>query len=299
MTTAISPISRQMSKPYLSLQEFKNAPTALDYGNIVAGGSQGAQDAELTNAITRASSWIDQYCNQIIGATVDTEQQRTRLRPDGTIRLHPKYFPIVALTALSYGFTPLNSDQNVAADCSVAWLEEQEIIFPYAQLSNSWSSQGALSFGMPSNARAETYVRYSYINGYANALTASSVLAGATTITLDDGTGIVPGEQLTIYDGVSTERITVDASYVFDSNTVPLTSPLQYAHAAGISVSALPAAIKEAAILVTSAYLKIRGDASLVLGVTTRPGEQIDGSQKVGSDIAHAKELLLPFRRIR
>lgn len=298
-TPAISPITRQQSAPYLSLAEFKNAPTALDYGNIVAGGNQAAQDAELTNAITRASSWIDQYCNQIIGATVDTEQQRVRLRPDGTIRIHPKYHPVVALTALSYGFTPLNQDQNVAADCSIAWLEEQEIIFPYAQMSNSWSSQGALSFGMPSNSRAETYVRYSYINGYANTLLAANVLAGATSITVQNGTGLVAGESIKIFDGASTENITVDASYTFGSTTVPLAAPLAYAHSAGVSVSALPAAIKEAAILVTSAYLKIRGDASLVLGVTTRPGEQIDGSQKVGSDIAHAKELLLPFRRIR
>lgn len=299
MTTAISPITRQQSTPYLSLAEFKNAPTALDYGNIVAGGNQAAQDAELTNAITRASSWIDQYCNQVIGATLDTEQQRVRLQRDGTLRIHPKYHPVVALTALSYGFTPQPSAQIAATDVSIAWLEEQSIIFPYSQLATSWSSQGALSFGMPSNANALTYVRYTYINGYANTLLAADALAGATSITVSNPTGIIPGEGIKIFDGASTENIVVDSSYTFGSATVPLSVPLTYAHATGVSVSALPAAIKEAAILVTSAYLKIRGDASLVLGVTTRPGEQIDGSQKVGSDIAHAKELLLPFRRIR
>ena len=117
MATAISPIIRQVSRPYLSLAEFKNAPTALDYGNLVVGGNQAAQDAELTNAITRASSWIDQYCNQIIGATADTEQQRTRIRPDGTIRFHPKYFPLIALTAFSWGATPnsLVASQDGAA----------------------------------------------------------------------------------------------------------------------------------------------------------------------------------------
>ena len=299
MATAISPITRQYSTPYLSLDEFKNAPTALDYGNIVAGGNQAAQDKELSNAITRASSYIDQFCNQVIGATNDTEQQRVRLRPDGTFRLHPKYFPVVALTSLSYGFTPLAQDQNVATDCSIAWLEEQEIIFPYAQMSNSWSSQGPLSFGMPSASRAETYVRYSYVNGYTNTNLAANVLAGATSITVADADGIVAGQSIKIYDGANTENVVVGSTYTFGSTTVPLTAPLQFAHTTGASFSSLPAAVKQAAILITGAFLKIRGDASLTMAVTNTPSAQADGNQRVSSDIALAEEMLKPFRRIR
>lgn len=297
MANAISPIIRQVSKPYLSLAEFKNAPTALDYGNLVVGGNQAAQDAELSNAITRASSWIDQYCNQIISATVDVEQQRCRVKSDGTLRVHPKYFPVVALTDFNYGVNP--NTLITAPDCSIAWLEEQEIIFPYSQLPTTMSSQGPLSFGFPGSAGTEMYVKYTYINGYANTNLALSVSASATTITVSDGTGIVPGESLKIFDGASTENVTVASTYSFGSTTVPLVSGLLYAHNAAVTVSALPAAIKEACILVTSAYLKIRGDASLVMDVTTRPGQQIDGAQKVGSDIAHAQQLLMPFRRIR
>lgn len=297
MATAISPILRQVTKPYLTLQEFKNAPTALDYGNLVVGGNQAAQDAELSNAILRASSWIDQYCNQIIGATVDTEQQRARIRPDGTIRFHPKYFPVVALTALSYGYQP--NSLTAVQDPSLAWLEEQEIIFPYAGQPNQWSSQGPLAFGFPANARAEVFLNYSYINGYANSTFAVAASVGATSITVDDGTGLVAGEMITIYDGANTERVTVASTYTFDSNVVPITSPLLYSHAVGVSVSALPAAVKEACILITSAFLKIRGDASLVMDVTTRPSMQIAGTQGLGTDVAFAQELLKPFRRIR
>jgi hypothetical protein len=297
MANAISPIRRQVSKPYLSLAEFKNAPTALDYGNLVVGGNQAAQDAELTNAITRASSWIDQYCNQIISATVDVEQQRVRAKSDGTLRVHPKYFPVVALTDFNYG--PYPGQLVQAPDCSIAWLEEQEIIFPYSTLPTTMSSQGPLSFGFPGTPGTEMYVSYTYINGYANTLSTASVSVGATSITVDDATGITPGESLKIFDGASTENITVSNFYTFGSNTVTLAAPILYAHAAGVTVSSLPAAVKEAAILVTSAYLKIRGDASLVMDVTTRPGMQIEGSQKVGSDIAHAMDLLKPFRRIR
>lgn len=297
MATAISPIKRQVSKPYLTLQEFKNAPTALDYGNLVVGGNQAAQDAELSNAILRASSWIDQYCNQIIGATVDVEQQRTRIRPDGTLRFHPKYFPIVALSQLSIGFAA-NSLTSVQ-DPSQAWLEEGQVIFPYASQPTQWSSQGPLGLGFPGTPRSEVFVNYSYVNGYGNDFLAANASVGATSITLNDGTGFTAGEQITIYDGASTERVTIADTYVFDANTIPLTSPLLFAHNVGVSVSALPAAVKEACILVTSAFLKIRGDASLVMAVTSNPSRQIEGASGLGSDIAVAKELLLPFRRIR
>lgn len=297
MTTAISPISRQMSKPYLSLQEYKNAPTALDYGNLVQGGNQAAQDAELTNAITRASSHIDQYCNQILSATVDTEQQRTRFRTDGTVAIHPKYWPVVALTNLSVGGYP--NQLTAVSDPSLAWLEEQSIIYPLSSGQTTWSSQGALSFAFPANGRQVAYVNYTYINGYPNAAIAANSSVGATSITVNDPTGITAGESLTIYDGASTERVTVSSSYTFGSSTVTLAAGTLYAHTAGVNISALPAAIKQAAILITSVYLKIRGDASLTLAVTNTPGQSIVGGQMIGNDMAEAHMLLQPFRRIR
>lgn len=297
MATAITSIKRQVSRPYLTLDEYKNAPTALDYGNLVQGGTQQQQDAELTNAITRASSYIDQYCNQIIGATADVEQQRTRVRSDGTIRFHPKYSPIVSLNSLSIGFYP--NQLTTIADPSIAWLEEQTVIVPMGDGLLTQSSQGPLSFGFPSSPRAECYIEYSYVNGYTQAISTASASAGATSITVDNGLGIVAGESLKIYDGANTENITVASNYTYGSTTVPLASALLYTHASGVSVSGLPAAVKQACIMITSAYLKIRGDASLTLAVTTSPGQQIEGSQKVGSDVAHAQEILKPFRRIR
>ena len=297
MATAITPIKRQQTKPYLTLQEYKNAPTALDYGNLVQGGNQAAQDAELSNAILRASSHIDQYCHQIIGATVDVEQQRTRVRPDGSVIFHPKYFPVVALTALNIGYNP--TAMVAVQDPSQAWLEEQQVIYPYANANLNWSSQGPLGFGFGASAGNTCYVNYSYVNGYANTTLGVNALAGATTLTLSDGTGIVAGEEVTIFDGANTETITIDSTYTFDSNVVPLVNPTLYAHSAGVSVSAIPAAIKQACILITSAYLKIRGDASLVMAVSTTPGQQLSGSQKVGSDSQTAYEILEPFRRIR
>ena len=297
MASVVTPITRQVSKPYLTLSEYQNAPTALDYGNLVQGGNQAAQDAELTNAITRASSWIDQYCNQVLAATLDVEQQRTRIRSDGTFRIHPKYAPIVSLNSISVGFYP--GQMTALTNFSNVWIEEQEIIVPLDVGSLTWSGQGPLGLGFTPTPRAETFVNYSYVNGYPVDVLKTNASVGATSITVDSGLGIVAGQDMKIFDGASSENVTVASNYAYGSTTVPLVSATLYAHNAGIAITSLPAAVKEAAILVTSAYLKIRGDASLVLDVTTRPGQQIDGAQKVGSDIAHAQQLLQPFRRIR
>lgn len=297
MASVISPITRQVSKPYLTLDEYKNAPTALDYGNLVQGGNQAAQDAELTNAITRASSWIDQYCNQVIAATVDVEQQRTRVRSDGTLRIHPKFHPVVSLDSLSVGFYP--GQLTAITNFSTTWIEEQEIVIPLDIGSLTWSSQGPLGLGFTPSPRAETFVKYSYINGYPVSVLTANCSAGATSLTVDSGVGIVAGQTLKIFDGASSENVVVGSSYTYGSATVPLVSGTAYAHTSGAAVTSLPAAVKEACILVTSAYLKIRGDASLVMDVTNRPGQQIEGAQRVGSEIAHAQDLLKPFRRIR
>ena len=298
MVLATSNITRQFSRPYLTLTEFKNAPTALDYGNLVAGGNQAAQDAELSNAITRASSWIDNYCDQIIGATADTEQQRVRVRPDGSLRFHPKFFPIVALSSLSYGYSP-NSLMTVT-DPTGIWLEEQEVVFRIGQ-GSAVTTSGPLSFNTAPAASVETFISYSYVNGYANSVLAANANVGDTTLTLDSGLGIIAGEMLNIYDGASTERVTVASTYTFGSATVPLAAPLGFAHAAGTSVSNLPAAIKEAAILMTTAYLKIRGDAAMTMQVTNTATSQApgSGSSKISTEVGHVQALLKPFRRIR
>jgi hypothetical protein len=296
---AINPTTHQFSTPYLTLQEYKNAPTAIDIDNLVFNNiDPEAQDNELTNVIARASSWIDTYCNQILGATEETESQRTRISSDGYIKWHPRYNPVIALTHLEYG----NPSTNLitAQDVSSAWIEDQQILYPYASVSSLYTSQGPLQFGMPYTSGITVYIKYKYINGYVNT-TIDTAVALATSLTVTSGLGIVAGQQLKIYDGIYSETVTVANSYVFGSNTVPLTAPLLYSHQQGVSISALPPAIKEACILTTTAMLKIRGDASMTMGVGTLPNQAASGAitDNIGSDMTMAMDLLKPYRRIR
>jgi hypothetical protein len=286
------------SDPYLTVAEYKQAPTAIDYNNLVVASSDpDVQDAELANVIARASSWIDGFCNQVLTATFETEQQRARLRPDGFLTIHPNFDPLIAVTSLSYGITPT---QLVSfPDMSVGWVEDHQFIMPYTTANISYSSQGPLQFGMPAIPRASVFCKYTYIAGYANTTINATANAGATSITVKSGAGIIAGSSLTIYDGKETEIITVASNYVFGATTVPLASPLSYAHAVGDAISALPPAVKQAAILATTAYLKARGDYALTMQATNSAGQVTDNSLSGNYDFALAKELLRPFVRVR
>lgn len=296
MANAYTGTTRAFSIPYLTIEEFKDAPTSIDLDNLVFNSQDpDDQDAELANVIARASSWCDTFCNQVLAATVESEQQRSRYSQDGSIRFHPRYSPVVALLSLEYGYPP---NLMSLPDCSVAWIEDEEVIVPNATL-GTWTSQGPLQFGaMSTGGRNEVFLKYSYVNGYANTTIVTAV-AGATSLTVADGKGILAGQMLKIYDGQYTENVTVASTYVFGSNTVPINAPLVYSHAPTVSISALPPAIKQACILVTTAFLKTRGDSSMTMQVTTSPGTSLPNADKVGQEIALAMQLLQPYRRVR
>ena len=297
MANAYSNTTHQFSTPYLTLDEFKNAPTAIDISNLVFNSQDpDVQDAELSNVIARASSWIDTYCNQVLAATTETENMRARISSDGTLRVHPRYNPIIAVIAFSYG-NP-TSQMNPIVDPSVAWIEDQQIIMPIGNLSFNYSSQGPIQFGIPLAPRRELFVNLQYVAGYANT-TIVSATAGQSTLVVADPTGITANSTLRIYDGYNSELVTIASNHTYGSATVALAAPLAYSHNAGVSISALPPAIKEAAILVTTAFLKVRGDSSMTMGISTSVSQSTPGKDKLSDEIALAKELLVPYRRVR
>ena len=279
---------------YLSLSEYKNAPTAIDYDNLVVGGTQAQQDAELLTVIGRASSWINTHLNQSLIARTMTEQKRTRMTPQGNLIIRPEINPVIAFNSLSYGATPTNL--TVVNDLTPLWFEDDKVIYPIAQTSLSYSSQGPLAFGFPPSSRSQIYVNYSYVCGYVD--TSGTGTAGQSTVTVTDATGIVAGQILNFYDGQYSERLKVASNYSYGSTTVPVTTALAYNHT-NATFSGLPGAVKEAAILVVTDFLKVRGDNSMTMAVTTRPSSGPSVETLIGSDLAMAKELLRPFRKVR
>lgn len=296
MATGVTTQHPFFEAPYITVAEYKNAPTAIDIDNLVVGGNAAAQDAELANVILRASSFMDEYLNQNLNASTQTENQRTRMTAQGFLAIHPNNNPVISLQSMSYGTSPNNL--VALSDPSVSWFEDQQIIVPLSQMATSYSSQGALGFGTGASPRQQLFVTFNYTSGYVNNLIASAT-ATQSTLTVQDPAGIVAGMQLRIYDGASSERVVVASTYTYGSTTVPLAAPLAYTHATGVAISNLPQAIKEACILITTAFLKVRGDNSLTMNVTTQPMGNISGSTRFGSEMAIALDMLGLYRRIR
>ena len=295
MAVGITPDTLQES-PYLTVQEYKDAPTSIDYNNLVVGGNQAAQDAELANVILRASSYMNEYLNQSLVADSYTETQRVRVNGQGMIALHPNNSPIISLSSFEYGADP----NNLVAlpDCSTAWFEAQQLIIPLSNLGLNYSSQGPLGFGFGYSPRQQLFTQYTYVSGFVNT-TIATATAAATSLTVTDGTGIIAGQQYRIYDESKSERITVASTYTNGSTTVPLTSALAYTHAAGVAIGNMPNAIKEACILITTAFLKVRGDNSMTMNLTTQPTTNIGNNARYSGDIALALDMVNKYRRIR
>lgn len=280
---------------YITLQEYKDAPTSIDYDNLVVGGNANAQDAELTNVILRASSFMNEYLNQNLNATQYVETQRTRFMNSGYISLHPNNNPIISLSDFQYGATP--NTLVALPDCSICWFENQQIIIPVSDTANQYSSQGPLSFG-GGYPNGIVYTQYTYVSGYVNNPVAVAE-ALASTITVASGVGIVAGQRLRIYDGSRSENVTVASTYTYGSTTVPIEGVLLYTHPAGVTIGNIPNVIKEACILITTALLKARGDSSLTMQITTYPSSNIDGATRFGSDIKLALDMCDKYRRVR
>jgi hypothetical protein len=295
MTTGVTALTGFFENPYLTIAEYKNAPTSIDFDNLVVGGNAQAQDAELGRVILRATSYLNEYLNQDLTAQSITETQRVRFNNQGYISLHPNHNPIISLSSFEYGSTPNNL--TTLTDPSTCWFENQQVIIPVSDSQLTYSSQGPLSFGGV-GARTPVFVKYTYVAGYVNT-TIVTATATQTTLTVTSGAGFIAGQSYRIYDGASSETITVASTYTFGSTTVPLTSALGFTHAAGVAIGNMPSAIKQATILATTAFIKARGDNSLTMAVTTSASGNISGAQRFGSDLALALDMVSLYRRIR
>jgi len=165
-------------------------------------------------------------------------------------------------------------------------------------MATTYSSAGPLAFGPGIGGSQQIFTKYTYVAGVANTTVVSGT-AGASTIVVADPIGIIPGEMLRISDGASSETVYVSSTYTYGSATISLVSPLVYTHAAGAAIGNMPNAIKQACILITTAFIKVRGDNSLTMSITTQPSANIPGAARYGSDIQLALDMVDKYRRIR
>jgi hypothetical protein len=281
---AISTISRPETAgiPYITDQEFLDAPTAVQTGDLVPG--------ELTQLIVRASSWMDGICNQVLAATNDTEFCEVRSR-FGSFSVYPRCFPIRAVTAVSVGWLPSSMVPLTSLD-NLAVQNRRFVVYESAL--PTATMQGPIQFGPRGRDRLQ-WVQYSYVNGYPVTVLAVSVAAGASILTVPNPPGVLPGMVLALTDDPNSEVVTVASTYIFGSASVPLVNPTANAHAAGVPVSAMPPRLKQIAIEATAGMIAERGTNALMMSTIggAPTASRVKGSTSTGNAwLRRAEEML-------
>lgn len=306
MTTACSYQNQTYASrtPYLTSTEYINSPTSMDTSNLVPGGNPAAQLTALVETINRACSWIDQYCCGGAGtlcSTAEYENARTWGSYRGTLTVHPRYWPITEVRSFSYSNLPAGLIQTKGAS-NAASVDPSTSIVIYPQEFEVVQA-GVVNLGLTANAgiemRTEYTCQFQYVCGWANTLLSASVAAGASSVTPVNVTGIYPGMAMTLYDLPNDEYVTVSSDYATGGSVVPLTASLAYDHSTSATLTSLPPAIKQAAILATTAFIKERGSGALIvqdIGELTK--KQTGFAQDSAGDWAQAMQLLNPYRTI-
>lgn len=279
--------------PYLTVAEFKAAPTGIGTMSLTQGGGQTAQDAELYQQIVRASSWIDNFIGVPLSGHTTTAVQRVTVDRYGCVNLHrPGECHLVSITSLAVGS---RVGQLTSVNVSAAWVDQDSFNVP---LDVTISSLGApIQFG---TSRGTVLTQYTYVSGWGCTVLAADPTAGASTVTVADGSGFQVGETVTIWDGVQTETVVLSAV----AGTLLTFAPtLTYTHTRGsgvagqVAVYSIPSDVRQAAMWITGALIKNRGSDTLTMNQFAQPGPQ-DGPDVVAqTNLRLARETLGGYQR--
>ena len=308
-TTVVVPevASAYRRVPYLSISEYRFAPTAVSTQQLVAkSANPNDPDASLARVIERASAWADLLCfhraEGTLAASVTTESQWVTAKPDGSLALLCNFKPVREVVGLALGSLPSNLSNVSATTAQNLWIDGKVVNVP-----SGWavSNTGApLPFVV--GISGTVFAVWTYVNGFAHGYLTSNVLANATSITVTPAVpgglyGIYAGSQLTINDGDFTE--TVIASAAPTGAVVSLQAPgLRFAHNVPTSpdfirVSSIPRGVDEAVISLVSVLVKVQGSRAMQMpqmagGIPSKPQMAFAGG--IG-DFDNAVRLLKPF----
>jgi hypothetical protein len=151
------------------------------------------------------------------------------------------------------------------------------------------------------NGRRGIRLQLTYVDGWSHAGIIAPVTIGATSLIVDDCTGMA-GRGMWIYDGNQTEFVAVTTTSVTSGvGVATLAAPgTIYDHNGNTSqpivISALPAAIQQAAILHCSVQALSRGATATT--VQAQPGSTTNSGDPVTGILADLKDILKPYRRV-
>ena len=305
--------------PYLSTSQYRFAPTAMDTNNLVteaisdllAPPTEQDQLQALHDVIQRASGWIDRYLFGTAPAAKGASLCASQTVADGMflvlqgfLNLQCDYTPILQLDACAVGANPAQVQpiSETVAQQSVFGARTIRVpgVFP------PYAGNGPTLQVNTAGPNGKTYCVWTYTAGYPHLKLAVDAAEGDTEIIVDANgpagslLGVYAGTALTMEDVSYSENMTVSS---VTSTTIHLDSPLQYSHLVPeapdfIPVTALPGDVIQAAIFLTTALIKTRGDLSLSLAGIAEAKETVPTADAVTQDVVYALNLLEPYRAI-
>ena len=292
------------SIPYVSAAAFKAHPTYLDLDDLRSGSNLDSdQTAELVNLLLMASDWADNRAGQNLGAHTVVQNCTARFDRGGNLRIHPDNTPVLSVSSIAYGYTPT---ALTTVSSPSLWLEDSRVIISSFAGGGPWS--GSLQFGSPV-AGGEVFVQLTYTAGWVATQLTASATSGATTLTVADPTGIVPGQSYRIWEPGCEEDVTVSTSWVPPAAATPivpvsvtLATPTTFAHTAGQDFSGMPSDVRLAVTnYAVSALMRpdtAREDSypDTALSSGTR---QKDPRQDGSGLVAEAERILSRYQRVR
>ena len=257
---------------------------------------------------------MDAYLNQVLRATLDTEQisgpdyRVTVMTGVGNGRVILSRWPILSITQVQVAPNGVFPRQWTTVPAGYYDIEHP-VIGVYGSVAPSDSGDGGQSIVISpgyvnwGGGRNGVLLRISYVNGWPHTSLTANAAIGAMTITVDDCTGWaitgefgVTGAAGTIYDSGQQETVQVTAASVTSGpGTLSLSSALTFAHAAGVMVTTLPQSVIQATILFSAAQALVRGATSTTIHAI--PGTGASGGKGAEDLITQGELLLHPLRR--
>jgi hypothetical protein len=304
--------------PYVTPDQLNQWPTGVQWSTIPpkTGGSAPTapqQYAVQSMLCAQATERVDQILNQPLRATETTEELSG-----------PNFRVTVQWASQNGRFIasrwPVTQVLNVQVSPNATWPRSWTVL-PAQNFEPEYPVDGLYGASVPSASgggqailfapgwvdwslgRFGYRVSCTYISGYPHTSITAEASSGAGSITVDDCSGWVltatsggnVGAAGTIYDalGGGQESFAVTAaSAATGPGTLTLASPLNFTHAPGIAVSAMPSSAIWATALLAA-------QAALVRGATATTSQTTSGRQQAGMHPleSEARALLSTFRR--
>jgi hypothetical protein len=299
--------------PYVVPQTLLTSPTGISWSTIpVMGASADVQYAAQLNMCMRATAMIDEYCNQPLRATVDTETFhgpggfRCQLKPSGVVRMLTSRSPVLGVVAARWSPTTAFPRSWTTID-PTHLVPERPQMGVYGTSAPSAAAEGGQGLLMAPGyiswaaGRESCEVEVTYTNGWPHASITTTATLGSASLVVDDITGWA-GATGIIHDGSTQETISVtsvtpaSSGAVSGPGTLHLATALVAGHATGVMVTTMPGTIIQAGVLLSASQ-------ALVRGATATTVQSVSGGKTSGAtgpndlrDMAY--QLLRPYRRV-